>query len=66
MWESYLEEQKAIAAPISLFQDVSWILLCYEELVSQTRDSPPNSGLLLLSVSDIPQRTGRVEGGQTD
>uniref|UniRef100_A0A2K6URM7 Lethal(3)malignant brain tumor-like protein 1 n=1 Tax=Saimiri boliviensis boliviensis TaxID=39432 RepID=A0A2K6URM7_SAIBB len=23
-WESYLEEQKAITAPVSLFQDVSW------------------------------------------
>ena len=23
-WESYLEEQKAVTAPVSLFQDVSW------------------------------------------
>lgn len=25
-WESYLEEQKAVTAPVSLFQDVSWTI----------------------------------------
>lgn len=25
-WESYLEEQKAVTAPVSLFQDVSWAI----------------------------------------
>jgi hypothetical protein len=32
-WESYLEEQKAITAPVSLFQDVSWEISTLEELV---------------------------------
>lgn len=32
-WETYLAEQKAVTAPVSLFQDVSWALPTKEELV---------------------------------
>lgn len=49
-WESYLEEQKAITAPVSLFQDVSWAISTWEELVFPARDSSPYSDLLVFSL----------------
>lgn len=32
-WESYLEEQKAVTAPVSLFQDVSWAVRAQAEFI---------------------------------
>jgi len=37
-WESYLEEQKAVTAPVSLFQDVSQIISTWEELVCPVQE----------------------------
>lgn len=37
-WESYLEEQKAVTAPVSLFQDVSRIISTWEELVCPVQE----------------------------
>ena len=48
-WEPYLEEQKAVTAPVSLFQDVSQFPP-RRSLSSQARDLPPNSGLLGVSI----------------
>lgn len=33
-WASYLEEQKAVAAPLDLFQDVSWDFPVFSPLSS--------------------------------
>lgn len=52
-WESYLEEQKAVTAPVSLFQDVSRIISTWEELVCPGQELTTK---LVYCVSDNPQK----------
>ena len=42
-WESYLEEQKAVTAPVSLFQDVSWAVSPQAEFIFSAQGLTPKS-----------------------